>query len=271
MPQVNSDVSGKHDAPHRLIDDLPFVDAVVVSHNHYDHMSYPTLTEIKKKFPGAHFFAPLGNKDWFSRSGINNMTEMDWWDEKDIHVRITDAAEQKPSSADDSVSKAASTDITARISCLPCQHTSARTPFDQAKTLWSSWSVESGGQSVYFAGDTGYCAVPSQSPSSRAVCPAFASIGRHRGPFSLGLIPIGAYDPRHLMSPIHSDPHDAVRIFKDTRCKKALGMHWGTWALTTEELDEPPQKLMEALKEEGLGETGVFDVCDIGESREFDA
>lgn len=94
-------------------------------------------------------------------------------------------------------------------------------------------------------------------------------MGELRGPFDLGLIPIGAYDPRWLMSPMHADPHDAVNIFQDTKCKNALGMHWGTWVLTEEDVLEPPRKLKEAMKRNGLPETGAFDVCDIGESREY--
>jgi L-ascorbate metabolism protein UlaG (beta-lactamase superfamily) len=100
-------------------------------------------------------------------------------------------------------------------------------------------------------------------------CPAFAEIGSLRGPFDLGLIPIGAYDPRFIMSPMHADPHDAVNIFQDTKCRKALGMHWGTWVLTLEDVLEPPKKLREALTRNGIPETGTFDICDIGESREF--
>ena len=90
-----------------------------------------------------------------------------------------------------------------------------------------------------------------------------------RGPFDLGLIPIGAYKPRWILSSMHADPYDAVSIFKDTKCKKALGMHWGTWVLTEEEVMEPPLKLKEALKANNLPETGVFDICFVGESKEF--
>jgi L-ascorbate metabolism protein UlaG (beta-lactamase superfamily) len=100
-------------------------------------------------------------------------------------------------------------------------------------------------------------------------CPAFKQVGEFRGPFDLGLIPIGAYDPRFFMSPMHADPHDAVQIFQDTKCKKALGMHWGTWVLTEEDVLEPPRKLRDALRKHEIPEDGVFDVCDIGESREF--
>lgn len=71
------------------------------------------------------------------------------------------------------------------------------------------------------------------------------------------------------MSPMHADPHDAVKIFQDTKCSKALGMHWGTWVLTEEDVLEPPRKLREALKRNDIAETGEFDVCDIGESRQF--
>ena len=85
----------------------------------------------------------------------------------------------------------------------------------------------------------------------------------------MGLIPIAAYKPRWVFSPVHADPQDAVHIFQDTQCKKALGMHWGTWVLTEEDVLEPPVKLKRALKKNNIPETGVFDVCNIGESREF--
>jgi L-ascorbate metabolism protein UlaG (beta-lactamase superfamily) len=100
-------------------------------------------------------------------------------------------------------------------------------------------------------------------------CPAFKQIGDLRGPFDLGLIPIGAYDPRFIMSSMHANPFDSVEIFAETRCRRAMGIHWGTWALTIEAVMEPPVLLRKALKGKGLSEQGVFDVCDIGESREF--
>lgn len=102
------------------------------------------------------------------------------------------------------------------------------------------------------------------------VCPAFAQIGSLRGPFDLGLIPIGAYEPRWVMSPMHANPKDSVNIFLETKCKKAIGMHWGTWVLTEEDVMEPPKKLTEALKEKEV-EASRFAVVDIGESREFGA
>ncbi|KAL3466270.1 beta-lactamase superfamily domain-containing protein [Aspergillus heterothallicus] len=265
----------RYTEPPCQIADIPTIDAVVISHNHYDHLSLPTVKDIHKRHPNCHFFVPLGNKDWFIQTGIPNVTELDWWDERDISLSPSQPEAEVKTPAESSASKAA--DISARIGCLPCQHFSARTPFDRCKTLWASWYVESGGRKVYFAGDTGYRTVPElpddvddHAPEYNfPSCPAFKQVGQFRGPFDLGLIPIGAYDPRFFMSPIHSDPHDAVEIFKDTKCKQALGMHWGTWVLTEEDVFEPPRKLKEALKKHEIPETGVFDICDIGESREF--
>lgn len=257
------------------IADLPFLDAVVISHSHYDHLSVPTVKEIQKCFPQAHFFVGLGLAAWFRDAGVTNVTELDWWEDTEVSVSLDDA--DRKEGGDSS--------ITATFSCLPSQHTSSRNSFDADKTLWCSWAVKSTGppsspitKSIYFGGDTGYRSVPSlpeseddwgdkyaQLPSN----PDFKKIGDLRGPFDLGLLPIGAYKPRYLMSAIHADPQDAVEIFRDTRCKRALGIHWGTWALTTEPVMEPPQKLREALKRRGLEEEGLFDVCDIGASRMF--
>ncbi|KAJ4376457.1 hypothetical protein N0V83_001741 [Neocucurbitaria cava] len=289
------------------IEDLPFVDVVVISHNHYDHLSYPTTQRIQKKFPEAHFFAPLGNKKWFESSGVpsDKCTELDWWESRDITLSVIKEAEKEGRVASMSVSssfaeeeggeKNSRSNITATITALPAQHLSARGPFDKCKTLWASWAVRStpssttspappaAASNVYFAGDTGYRSVPASIATAPdvddyapehlhlPVCPAFSQIGTHHGPFDLGLIPIGAYAPREFFSNVHASPKDAVNILVDTKCRRALGMHWGTWVLTEEEVMEPPVKLREALRWKGVEEVGVFDVCDIGESREFDS
>lgn len=93
--------------------------------------------------------------------------------------------------------------------------------------------------------------------------------GDLRGPFDLGLIPIGAYAPRFMYSAPHSSPYDAVEIFQDTKCRRALGIHWGTFSMTSEPVEEPPEKLKEVLKIKGLAQKGLFDVCAIGEGRDF--
>lgn len=276
------------------IADLPFVDAVVISHSHYDHLSNPTVHEIARRFPDAHFFVGLGLAEWFRSAGIHKVTELDWWETADLTMAA--AREGKGGGGDndaevaDTTTGSASSSITARIGCLPAQHSSARGITDRDTTLWCSWSVVSGASSVWFGGDTGYRAVPkiaAPAPGAEAeaedpaaadweppydglpVCPQFEQIGRLRGPFDLGLIPIGAYGPRHVFSHMHANPYDAVEIFRDTRCKRAMGIHWGTWILTAEDVLEPPRLLKRALKRRGIQDEGVFDVCDIGESREF--
>ncbi|KAI0602161.1 Metallo-hydrolase/oxidoreductase [Biscogniauxia sp. FL1348] len=255
------------------IADLPFVDAVVISHSHYDHLSYPSVKEICKSHPNAHFFVGLGLERWFKQSGIKNVTEMDWWDE--IEVTFTPEAAR-----DEASPESRQEPIKATISCLPSQHSSGRGPFDKDTTLWASWGVKSGtpSKTVWFGGDTGYRTVPKVAAGvddfgtdfqNLPVCPQFRQIGERLGPIDLGLIPIGAYAPRHVFSHMHANPFDSVEIFRDTGCKRAMAIHWGTWKLTPEHPLEPPKLLREALRRRGMPETGVFDICDIGESREF--
>jgi len=126
------------------------IDAVVISHNHYDHLSYDTVTEIAQKHPNCHFFAPLGNKKWFTESGINNMTELDWWEERDMTLSPSQSPSTGVVETEDASSKAV--EILGRVTCLPCQHTSNRGILDRSKTLGASWRIESGGAKVYFAG-----------------------------------------------------------------------------------------------------------------------
>ncbi|RTE70960.1 hypothetical protein BHE90_014625, partial [Fusarium euwallaceae] len=143
-------------------------------------------------------------------------------------------------------------------------------------TPWCSWAVHTGGRSRWFGGDTGYREIPREDVDMNSpefaelpVCPQFKQIGEHRGPFDLGLIPIGAYYPRVAFSGIHANPYESVDIFQDTKCKRAMGIHWGTWALTFEEVLEPPKLLQDAMERKGLPVTGIFEVGNIGESRDF--
>jgi N-acyl-phosphatidylethanolamine-hydrolysing phospholipase D len=184
------------------LEDIPIIDAVVISHNHYDHLSHPAILKIKEKHPNCQFFAPLGNKKWFTASGVHNATELDWWHSVDLKLSKVDSKSGAENVAVESPGKSTdAAEITASISCLPCQHMTARTPFDRMETLWASWSVESGGKKVWFGGDTGYRSVPelpddeddySEKYAHLPVCPVFKQIGDLRGPFDLGLIPIGA-------------------------------------------------------------------------------
>lgn len=224
---------------------------------------------------------PLGNESWFHSSGIKSVTELDWWEEADLTLTFGADGELKQGS--ESIASSTDRTITGRFSCLPCQHNTGRTPFGMNKTLWASWAVKSPASSaadaasgsVYFGGDTAYRSVPhlenqddDYGPDYEDLprCPVFAQIGELHGPFSLGLLPIGSYEHRALLGHLHSSPRDSVEIFSDTKCKRALGMHWGTWVMSDEDVRDPPIKLAEALVTRKLPAKGTFDVCALGES-----
>lgn len=269
----------RYTEPPCAIADLPFVDAVVISHSHYDHLSYDSVREVQKHHPNAHFFVGLGLEQWFRKGGLRNVTELDWWQEAEL--TLTPGAAKVETEGGATTTGEDQKPITAKITCLPCQHSSGRTLLDRDTTLWASWAVQSGSpaKSVWFGGDTGYrsvATVPRDVQDDWAAewqhlptCPQFRQIGERFGGFDLGLIPIGAYHPRQVMSGAHANPRDAVEIFQDTKCRRAMGIHWGTWVMTPEPVLEPPQLLKKALAQKGLPETGAFDVCDIGETREF--
>ncbi|KAK0191843.1 beta-lactamase superfamily domain-containing protein [Armillaria mellea] len=228
--------------PPCMIQDIPEVDAVVISHNHYDHLDNRTLSTLFKRTHAPHIFTPLGNEKHLESLGAPNghAHMLDWWDARRVEIPSTSFL----------------------LTCTPAQHFTSRGLHDQGKTLWSSWAV-------YFAGDTGYRSVKDgEDEAERPACPAFKEIGEHFGGFNLAMIPIGAYEPRWFMSTIHCAPQDSVRIFKDIRAKKAVAMHWGTWILMTEEVMEPPKKLAEECKKIGI-EEGDFLISDIGETKYF--
>lgn len=142
------------------ISDIKLLDAVVISHNHYDHLSLPTVLKIRELHPNVHFFVPLRNKDWFISAGLNNVMELDWWDSREFTMSGSSAERQSSTNAPtveqsgvkETEGPRPPQEISAVIKCLPCQHTSARTPFDKSHTLWASWSIESGDQKVWFGG-----------------------------------------------------------------------------------------------------------------------
>ncbi|KAG8525879.1 uncharacterized protein KY384_000639 [Bacidia gigantensis] len=248
------------------IEDIPNIDAVVISHNHYDHMDHPTIMKIFHEHPAVHFFCPLGNKQWFVKSGIDNVTELDWWDERDIALDpwVIRPSEKAPIAA---------LKLVLHVSRVNTQALGLLLTKEELCGQAGALKV-----AVFFGGDTGYRSVPQlpkdvddYGPDQQYPhCPAFKEIGAYQGPFDLGLIPIGAYDPRHIMSPMHANPFDSVNIFKDTKCKRAMGIHWGTWVLTEEDVLEPPMLLKQALSRSDIQTEGIFDVCDIGEMRSFE-
>lgn len=205
--------------------DLPHVDVVVISHNHYDHLSLDAMRTLHGQ-PGGPplFLVPLGLEHWFARrvgtGEPSRVRAMDWWD--------------------------ATTHNGVGFTFLPVQHWSSRSPWDRNTTLWGAWAVHGPGLSFFFAGDLGY---------SRDV----RDIGEHIGGFDLAAIPIGAYDPRWLMRPYHLTADDAVRVHRDIGARRSLGIHWGTYEnLTDEPLDEPPRELARACAEAGLDADEFF-------------
>lgn len=162
----------------------------------------------------ASWIVPLGLRSWFKEQGIHTVNEYDWWDE-DLVEGIS-------------------------ITCLPSQHWSKRTLFKEFDTLWSSWSIEYEGFKFWFAGDTGYN------------LHQFKEIGNRVGPFDFAAIPIGGYEPRWFMKNFHIDPFEALKIHSDVKSKKSIGIHWGTFILTTEPVDDPPQKLRWHMEKQGL-------------------
>jgi N-acyl-phosphatidylethanolamine-hydrolysing phospholipase D len=195
-------------------------------------MDVPTLTTLREKH-NPHFFAGLNNDETFVDFDVSptHFHCLDWWEDREISVQLAAAKGETTSS----------NTVTAqfRLTCTPSQHRSARGVFDMMHSLWSSWALEElpvtagsasskAGFKVWFAGDTGYRHVENgQDEDSVPYCPAFKEIGDKFGVFDLGLIPIGAYNPRQETSSWHASPSDSVRIFQDVKAKRAVAMHWG--------------------------------------------
>lgn len=212
--------------------DLPRIDAVLVSHNHYDHLDEPSV----KALAAAHrplFVVGLGLKAWFEQRGIANVVELDWWQ----HVTLK------------------GTDIV----FTPAQHWSGRGLDDRMKTLWGGFAVFAPDAHLFFAGDTGY------SRDFVDIRERFAHRQRDGG-FDLALIPVGAYEPRWFMQEQHVNPDEAVRIHRDLGAKRSLGIHWGCFQLTDEPLDEPPRALAAARAAQGVSEEEFF-VLAVGQTR----
>jgi L-ascorbate metabolism protein UlaG (beta-lactamase superfamily) len=202
--------------PKRLVppglsfENLPPIDIVVISHDHYDALDKQTIIKLFKKKDGAKtvFYVPLGLKGWFHGLGISNVVELGWWE----HHRKNSL----------------------KITAVPVQHWSKRSVFSRNKTLWAGWVIQSDRFRFFFCGDSGYT-------------PYFKQIGLKLGPFDLSALPIGAYEPRWFMRRHHMSPEEALQVHFDLQSRKSVAIHWGTFILTDEPLDEPPQRLKAAI------------------------
>ena len=226
----------RHVAPGIAIAELPHIDAVVISHNHYDHLDEASVRALAAQPGGAPLFiVPLGIKAWLAGLGIEHAVELDWWQ----------------SARDGAV----------EIVFTPAQHWSGRSLDDRMATLWGSYAIFAPDFQVWFAGDTAY------SKDFADIRQHFAARQGARG-FDLALIPIGAYEPRWFMRSQHVDPDEAVQIHRDLLAERSIGIHWGTFELTDESLDEPPQALARAARQAGLADD-AFTVLAIGATRRF--
>ena len=195
------------------INELPKIDVVTVSHNHYDHLDIRSLKILHELNPDIIFLIPKGDKNIFDKRNIKNVFEFEWWQNFMIqNVEFT---------------------------FTPVQHWSARGLFDKNDSLWGGWYIKNKDYSIYHAGDTGYSN-------------DFLTTKEKLGSPKYSFIPIGAYEPEWFMAASHVNPEDAIKIMLDLESEYSFGMHWGTFTLTDEDTIEPKIRLNEALKKANL-------------------
>ena len=205
---------------------LPPIDLLLLSHNHYDHLDIPSLEHLPLA-PDAKAIVPLGLTSYVNERGFSQVFEVDWHDRIDLGGLT--------------------------VTALPAIHMSKRGLFDRNRTLWTGYGLRSSERHLYFSGDT-------------AFGPVFKEMAKDLDAFDVGLVPIGAYEPRLLMRQVHTTPEEGVKIGQDLGIKRLVGMHWGTIQLTDEPLFEPPGRFREAAKAAGYDDQDIW-VMKIGETR----
>jgi L-ascorbate metabolism protein UlaG (beta-lactamase superfamily) len=197
------------------LDSLPPITTVLLSHNHYDHCDLPTLRRLAARFDPV-VVTPLGNGRLVRSAGLRRVEELDWWD----------ASRESP----------------LPVTLTPAHHFCARGIFDRNRALWGGFVLTASHRRVYFAGDTAYG-------------PFFTEVRRRLGPLDLALLPIGAYEPRWFMRSVHMDPDEAVQAHQDLGGPESIAMHYGTFQLTTEGIDDPLRALDAARRARGVPES----------------
>ncbi|WP_241695497.1 MBL fold metallo-hydrolase [Winogradskyella litoriviva] len=190
------------------IDKLPKIDAVIISHDHYDHLDYKSIIALKNKVD--HFYTPLGVGAHLQKWNVDKtkITELDWWQEtyfKDL-----------------------------KLICTPAQHFSGRGLSDRAKTLWSSWIVQSKTDNIFFSGDSGYAN-------------HFKTIGEIYGPFDFAMIECGQYN--EMWPDIHMFPEETVQAGIDVKAKKIMPIHWGAFKLAMHTWTDPIERFTKTAEE----------------------
>jgi L-ascorbate metabolism protein UlaG (beta-lactamase superfamily) len=203
-------------------EELPHIDASLVSHDHWDHMDVPTLRAV-----GAPVLAGLGTDAPFAKEKLQHVP-LRWWQT----VKVRDIS----------------------ITFVPSQHFSGRGLGGRNRTLWGGFVIQGPSATLYHSGDTGYFS-------------GFKEIGRRFPAIDVAMLPIGAYDPRWFMAPVHVDPEEALQAFVDLGARTFVAMHWGTFKQADEPLDEPPVRLEAERARRAIPEERVR-VLAIGETLE---
>lgn len=213
--------------PGIALQDLPPIDVVVVSHNHYDHLDRLSAVQLNERSGGRTLFlVPLGIKPFLAQHGVTNVIELDWW-ETHRHEGVA-------------------------FQLVPVQHWSARSLGDRNQALWGGWAVFAPDLRWYFSGDAGY------SVHFGETAQRLAAHARDGALFDLALLAIGSYEPRWFMREQHMNPAEALQAHRDLAARRSIGMHWGTFALTDEALDQPPKDLALARQAQGVPEQDFF-------------
>lgn len=213
--------------PGVAFDHLPHIDLVLISHNHYDHLDLDTLKRLHQTF-APRVLVARGGKKLVESTGMKGVQEMDWWESLQILTGIT-------------------------VTFAPTQHFSARGLFDRQKCLWGSYMIHDRERRIYFAGDGAYST-------------HYAEIRKRLGSPDLALLGIGAYEPRFFMKPMHMNPAEAVEAHHDLGSKQSIAMHFGTFQMSCEGIEQPLTDLKAALLKKDVPEE-CFVALHEGETR----